>query len=178
MLTLADIRKQPDGIVFEESLDLNDNLIKRNPEILSVNDVVAKGVVTYDDGLYVLHYQLDYKITLPSTRSMLPVELTEQLLVDEIFVEANQSEAKKELIEENLALILESDHIDLEESASDNILLSIPLQVLGEDELMDDEMPSGHDWVVMTEEQYQHQQAEKKQKSNPFAALDGLFDDE
>ena len=41
---------------------------------------------------------------------------------------------KKELVEENLVLILNDDTIDLNESILDNILLNIPLRVLTPEE--------------------------------------------
>lgn len=35
---------------------------------------------------------------------------------------------------------------------------------------------SGNDWQIMTEEEYQAQQAVKKEENSPFAELQGLFD--
>ena len=35
---------------------------------------------------------------------------------------------------------------------------------------------SGNDWQIMTEEEYQAQQAVKKEENSPFAGLQGLFD--
>lgn len=81
------------------------------------------------------------------------------------------------MVDDNLLLILTGDAIDLEESAIDNILLSIPLQVLTDDEKMSDSLPTGNDWAVMTEEQYQAMKADKKEEASPFSALQGLFDE-
>lgn len=177
MLTLAEIRKQAEGLAFDVTLDLNDVLKKRNADIISVDDIHAVGLASYDDGLYLLHYQLTYRITLPSSRSMQPVTLAEKEVVDEVFVETSHLVSKKYLIEQNLALVLEGDSIDLKESVADNILLSIPLSVLTEEEIAGEGLPSGKDWTVMTEEQYASLQAEKQKEANPFSALDGLFED-
>ena len=52
------------------------------------------------------------------------------------------------------------------------------MQVLSEEEQVSAEMPSGNHWSVLTEEQYDALQDEKKKANNPFASLGGLFDDE
>ena len=75
-------------------------------------------------------------------------------------------------------MVIEDGFIDLEESVIDNILLGIPMQVLSEEEQVSAEMPSGNHWSVLTEEQYDALQDEKKKANNPFASLGGLFDDE
>ncbi|TWT11325.1 DUF177 domain-containing protein [Streptococcus sp. sy004] len=177
MFNLNEIKKSQEGLSFEKSLDVTIALQDRQPEILKVAALVAKGRVVYEDGLYHLSYDLSYVITLPSSRSLVPVDLTEQLLVDEIFIEASQVADKKDLVEDHLVLVVEGDAIDLAESVIDNILLNIPLKVLTEEEAKEEQLPSGNDWVVLTESQYQNLKAEEKEANNPFAALDGLFDD-
>ncbi|MFS1663013.1 DUF177 domain-containing protein [Streptococcus sp. zg-JUN1979] len=177
MLTLAEIRKNAEGLAFDRKLELNDLLVKRNPEILAVDNIHAVGVASYDDGLYLLNYTLTYDITLPSSRSMMPVSLSEKQLVDEVFIEVSHVVQKEDLVEQQLALVIEGDAIDLAESVADNILLAIPLSVLSEEEKAESSMPSGQDWAVMTEEQYDTLQAQKKKETNPFSALEGLFDD-
>ena len=109
---------------------------------------------------------------------MQPVEFHQEELVSEIFVEASDLADKEELVRENLAMVIEDGFIDLEESVIDNILLGIPMQVLSEEEQASAEMPSGNHWSVLTEEQYDVLQDEKKKANNPFASLGGLFDDE
>ena len=49
MLHIQEIRKSPDGLDFEKKLDLAEELKERNPEILDVQDIVAKGKVQYED---------------------------------------------------------------------------------------------------------------------------------
>lgn len=176
MLILNEIKKNADGLSFDENLDIKEQLMPRNPEVLDISDVVVRGHVSYDDGLYVLSYVMSYEITLPSSRSMEPVVLPQAEEVTEVFVASDDFMAKQELVEENLALILEEDYIDLAESAIDNILLAIPMRVLTPEEAKSEELPSGNSWSVLTEEQYQDLQAEKKKESSPFSALDGLFD--
>ena len=139
MLHIQEIRKNPDGLAFEKKLDLEEELKERNPEILDVQDIIAKGKVQYEDGLYFLDYDLSYTITLTSSRSMEPVELKESYLVNEIFMEEGQA-------------------LTAEEEAGQGFL-------------------SGQDWQVMTEEEFAAAQEAQKEKNNPFAGLQGLFDE-
>ena len=177
-LYTQEIRKNPEGLAFDQELDLLKELQKRNPEILDLKDVTATGRVAYDTGLYVLDYQLTYTIVLASSRSMEPVELQESYPVTEVFAEDVQSEADIEALEEDLILPIEGGRIDLNESVADNILLNIPLKVLTPEEEAGHGFIEGNDWKIMTEEEYQEAQAVKKEEYSPFAGLQGLFEEE
>ena len=177
-LYTQEIRKNPEGLAFDQELDLLKELQKRNPEILELKDVTATGRVAYDTGLYVLDYQLTYTIVLASSRSMEPVELQESYPVTEVFAEDAQSEADIEALEEDLILPIEGGRIDLSESVADNILLNIPLKVLTPEEESGHGFIKGNDWKIMTEEEYQEAQAVKKKENSPFAGLQGLFEEE
>src|SRR5699024_8361896 len=111
-------------------------------------------------------------------RWMQPVEFHQEELGSEIFVEASVFADKEELVRENLAMVIEDGFIDLEESVIDNIMLGIQMHILSEEELASVEMLSVNHWTVLTEEQYDALQDEKKKANNPFASLGGLFDDE
>ncbi|SQF39508.1 transcriptional regulator [Streptococcus ferus] len=178
MYTLNEIRKASDGILFDDTFDLEAALRERNPEILGLEGLEAKGKVVYDDGFYVLDYYLTYTITLPSSRSLEPVQRSEQLMVEEVFIESQDVSAKKDLVEEELVIILEDPVIDLKESILDNILLNIPLKVLTPDEEANEELPSGKDWQIISQAQYEELKEKNKEAENPFAALSNLFDDE
>ena len=177
-LYTQEIRKNPEGLTFDQELDLLKELQKRNPEILDLKDVTATGRVAYDTGLYILDYQLTYTIDLASSRSMEPVELQESYPVTEVFAEDAQSEADIEALEEDLILPIEGGKIDLSESVADNILLNIPLKVLTPEEEAGQGFIEGNDWKILSEEEYQAAQAIKKEENSPFAGLNGLFDEE
>ena len=53
-LFTQEIRKNPEGLAFDQELDLLKELQKRNPEILDLKHVTATGRVAHDTGLYVL----------------------------------------------------------------------------------------------------------------------------
>lgn len=113
MLNIHEIRKNPDGLDFEVNFDLVADLKGRNPEILGICDVLARGKAQYEDGLYFLDYDLSYTITLASSRSMEPVERKETYLVNEIFMENHSEKISQDLIDDDLVLGLEGDEIDL-----------------------------------------------------------------
>ena len=177
-LFTQEIRKNPEGLAFDQELDLLKELQKRNPEILDLKNVRATGRVAYDTGLYILDYQLTYTIVLASSRSMEPVELQERYPVTEVFAEDVQSDADIEALEEDLILPIEGGKIDLSESVADNILLNIPLKVLTPEEEDGQGFIEGNDWKILSEEEYQAAQAIKKEENSPFAGLQGLFDEE
>ncbi|KPJ21814.1 YceD family protein [Streptococcus phocae subsp. phocae] len=177
MLLLSEIKKQADGIRIDQEYDVKEKLLERDQTIIDIKQVRATGKVQFDDGLFLLDYRLTYQLTLPSSRSMEPVELRQEQDIHELFVESHASASKQDLVDEHLVLILSEDKIDIEESIVDNILLAIPLQVLTEDEKKTQDLPAGQDWAVLTEEQYALLKAEQEKDNNPFAGLQGLFDE-
>ena len=175
-LNIQEIRKQPEGLHFEQTLDLAADLRARNQEIIDVKDIVAIGKVQYEDLMFFLDYQLSYTIVLASSRSMEPVELNESYPVTEVFMEGATNQLDQEVLDDDLVLPIENGEIDLSESVSDNILLNIPIKVLTAEEEAGKGFVSGNDWQIMSEEEYQAQQAVKKEENSPFAGLQGLFD--
>ena len=175
-LNIQEIRKLPEGLHFEQTLDLAADLRARNQEIIDVKDIVAIGKVQYEDLMFFLDYQLSYTIVLASSRSMEPVELKESFPVTEVFMEGATNQLDQEVLDDDLVLPIENGEIDLAESVSDNILLNIPIKVLTAEEEAGHGFISGNDWQIMSEEDYQAQQAVKKEENSPFAGLQGLFD--
>ena len=159
-------------IKFDEQLDLREELKQRSTEILDCQVIEAKGEVTYDDDLFYLDYQIKTILTLPSSRSLKPVEYPIELFVNEIF----STRENPDLLDNDLIIVLDHDTINLDESVTDNILLEIPLQVLAEGE-ESEELPTGKFWSVLSEEEYAKQQEEKiEERKSPFESLNGLFD--
>ena len=167
MIYLSEVRKSPEGLAFNEAPSLLESIKERYDQVLNLEQIQASGQVAYDNGLYLLDYQLSYDITLPSSRSLEPVT----------FIQEADAALQKELVEENLVLILDGDTINLDESILDNILLNIPLRVLTPEEESGQISLSGNDWEVLSEEDFAALQQEKKEASNPFAQLNGLFDE-
>lgn len=86
MIAISEIKKNTEGIAFNESLNIKEKLMQRSSEVLDVKAVSVNGIVSYDDGLYLLNYRLDYTITLPSSRSMQPVDVHQVEDVSEVLL--------------------------------------------------------------------------------------------
>ena len=176
--SLLELRKyQEEPLVFQERLDLESELISREKEIIAIRPVQVNGLITVSPKEYLLHYAVDTVITLPSTRSLEPVEVPMKFTVDEVFMTAEQYQQQKDLLKEEEILLLETQTLDLSESVADNILLEIPLQVLTEEEKQSERYPSGNEWTVISEDQYlEMKESQDKNQVDPrLAKLSSLF---
>ena len=176
--SLLELRKyQEEPLVFQETLDLENELISREKEIIAIRPVQVNGLITVSPKEYLLHYAVDTVITLPSTRSLEPVEVPMKFTVDEVFMTAEQYQQQKDLLKEEEILLLETQTLDLSESVADNILLEIPLQVLAEEEKQSERYPSGNEWTVISEDQYlEMKESQDKNQVDPrLAKLSSLF---
>lgn len=163
LLELNKFRDEPYN--FSETLDLKESLIKRDNQILDVSPAKVDGLITVGSGEYILHYSINVIVTVPSSRSLTSVPLCLTFEVDEVFMTEEQFKQKDEGIAEEEIILLEKPTIDLAESVEDNILLSIPIQVLSESEKESDEMPKGDDWEVLSEEEFLNRRQEEAQQT-------------
>lgn len=177
MFYIDELQKKK-SLDFEETLAIKEDLLARDPVILDLENVVAKGTIRYEESLFLLTYDLSYDITLASSRSMEPVHLRESYPVSEIFIKSEDLEKQAGGEDEDFLLPIEGDGIELAESVADNILLNIPLKVLTPEEEAGAALPEGKDWQVMTEEDYAKAQAEKKAETSPFAGLANFLQEE
>jgi uncharacterized protein len=179
--SLLELRKYQDmPLTFEETLTLKNELMARDNQIIDLAPVKVQGMVTVSKKEYILHYTVNTVITLPSTRSLEPVELPLEFSVNEVFMTPEQYQQRDELLPEEEILILETQTLDLDDSVADNILLEIPMQVLTEAEQESNDLPSGDDWLVISEDDFQHQQEAHEQTTiDPrLAKLSALFEEE
>ncbi len=179
MLYLKDIQKAgSEGLPISETLQVTEEIKQRDSQVEELTPVQVVGHVSEENGIYVLTYHMLYSITLPSSRSLEPVTLDFKETVTEVFVEEAQLQVHQELVDDDLALIIEGDSIDLRESVIDNILMAIPLRVLSDEEVAGAGLVSGNEWEILSEEDYQARQEAKKASESPFSSLNGLFNDE
>ena len=73
---------------------------------------------------------------------------------------------------------LEDAELDLLPAIEDHLLLSIPMQVLTPEEVASGDIPSGDDWEVLAEEDFDKAVKKEKQADNPFTKLKGMFPDD
>ncbi|WPJ91224.1 YceD family protein [Facklamia hominis] len=172
--TIRQIHDQSrEGILsFEETLDIQAAIKERKSEIIAISPVQAKGYFVDRQEDIFLHCQLKAKVTLPSTRSLKPVQVPLEIEVKERYVQPGMDETLLDY--EETTLTLDNDYIDLITSAVDNILLNLPYKVLASDE-EGQELPKGNNWDVLTEEEYQNRQEEIETVDPRFSALKTLL---
>ena len=176
--SLLELKIPRDTANVRRSVELKNQLIKRDGQIIDLSPVKITGMMSVGKHEYLLHYRVETTITLPSTRSLTPVALPMDFTVDELFMTPEQFQRRDEMIPEEDVLIIEGQTISLDDSVADNLLLAIPMQVLTEEEKKSTEMPSGNDWAVLSEEDYANQKEAQAQQIDPrLAKLSELFND-
>ena len=102
-----------------------------------------------------------------------------QLAIEEVYTESESLYLEQDKHAE-VVLPLEGDEVNLVPAIEDNILLNLPLQVFTPEEMVSDEMPSGAEWEVVSEESFaRKKQDEKTDQIDPrLAGLKALLEDE
>ena len=132
--SLLELKIPRDTANVRRSVELKNQLIKRDGQIIDLSPVKITGMMSVGKHEYLLHYRVETTITLPSTRSLTPVALPMDFTVDELFMTPEQFQRRDEMIPEEDVLIIEGQTISLDDSVADNLLLAIPMQVLTEEE--------------------------------------------
>ncbi|KRN99783.1 YceD family protein [Companilactobacillus kimchiensis] len=176
---VQDVRRYKDKpFEFEEKLDLTEELKTRSKEdILDATPVEVKGQLFNDNGLVISDVKVKTILKVPSTRSLLPVELPVDIRINEAYnIDDVATDDLENLEDSNVIITIDDENptINVYESIIDNILLSIPSKVLTKKEEQDNIMPSGKNWEVLSEDEFKKQKEEEH--VNPeFAKLKDLF---
>ena len=165
------------SLEFDEVLELTSRAKERFPKtILGLTPLNVKGFIRYyDNDDLLLHIQVTGKVTVPSSRSLAPVLRDIDMTFDERYIE---DETRLTEFEETEAVfVLESDTLDVDTAILDNIVASLPLQILTAEEKASDTLPSGNDWHVISEETVENEKKAKKEAElDPrLAKLDDFF---
>lgn len=162
---LLELNKYKDSpLKFKEELNLTESLIKREEMILDVAPIKVTGELRVTDYDYVVDFNVETILTLPSTRSLEPVEVPLEFMVTEIYMTPEQFTIRKEfLLDEEMIMVLDKDLIDLSEAIEDHILLSIPLQVLTPAEKQSHQSIKGEAWELMSEEAFLTRQTQQEE---------------
>ncbi|KRM88300.1 DUF177 domain-containing protein [Lacticaseibacillus thailandensis] len=171
--TLTQYQDEP--LKFKETVDIKQDLMSRNADILDLAAVLVDGYVFYSRGDFAVNVTITTTVTLPSTRSLTPVQVPLHFTYDEVYL-TNPAHADQ-YDEDDLVLPLAADHLDLLPSVGDNLLLALPSRVLTAEEQHATTLPSGDGWGLITDEEYAKQQQAAKEARSPFAKLAGMFDD-
>ncbi|MBM7616487.1 uncharacterized protein JOC36_000020 [Weissella uvarum] len=173
---LQNYKQEP--LQIDETLDLKQTMLEKFPDlILDMQPVHVKGFIQADQGDVMVHLHIETTIKTPSSRSLVPVDFPISTDMDEIYI---QEESHADRYEDDETIILiDQDMVDFDEAIMEYIVVSIPMQVLSKAEQENDEMPSGKDWEVISEDDYAAKQAEDPEaKHTPLAGLADLLKDD
>ena len=175
---LQKYRNEP--LVFSETVDLKKTLMNREKELMDVSPIDLEGTLIVHEKEILLHMVVSLTVTLPSARSLKPVLFPMSIGIDEIYIPPSATPGSKIDNEEETVILLDKDMIDLTEAITDAVLLNLPLQVFTQEEIEGQEMPSGNDWLVVSEDEYiSDLETQKSETEDPrFAGLKDLFKDE
>ncbi|MFC6180879.1 YceD family protein [Lactiplantibacillus daowaiensis] len=172
---LRSYRDEP--LQFDEALDLKHSLMTRYPEIIDVKATQVKGYLTYDKGNVLISAHVDADLTVPSTRSLTPVDLPLAFQMTEYYV--SQGTDLSQFEDDDTVIILpEDDILNFDVAVEDNILIHIPMQILSEAEQNGEPMPTGNGWEVIGEDDLAKQAEEHKTVDPRLAKLKNLFPDQ
>lgn len=179
-LSLSELQKEyrHEPLKFDEVLDLKSTLMERYPEeVLDVTPVHVNGVASVESGGDVMIYaHIQATLTVPSTRSLQPVEFPTDFDITEFYV---ASQAALERYEKtDVVLVVEDDTIDVDKAIADNLLVQIPMQILTKAEQEAEEhLPEGKGWSVTLEGEEEADESDDKTVDPRLAKLQNFFDD-
>ncbi|GLB46764.1 DNA-binding protein [Philodulcilactobacillus myokoensis] len=159
----------------DETLNVESDLLNRYSDgILSSTPFQVHADVLYDRGNAVVNARATGEITVPSSRSLTPVKMPLDFHIDEIYVP--DREAIKLYDKDDVVMVLgKKQIINFDKSVADNIILQIPMHILSPKEDKYHIMPKGHDWEVMTEDEFYHPKADHKHVDPRLAKLKDYF---
>ena len=166
-----------DPIIIDEEVDLKDSLTKRHPALIDITPVKITGLLSPTKSDTVAQLRVQAILTIPSTRSLEPVDFPVDFEIDEVYVTEEQVAVLGETNDD--MVVLTTSTLDLTKAVEDYLLLAIPTQILTPAEERGEEMPKGMFWEVLSEEEFANQkQATKENNVDPrLAKLGDLFKD-
>ncbi|MBT9672775.1 DUF177 domain-containing protein [Secundilactobacillus kimchicus] len=151
--TLSDLRKnnRHEPQKFDTTLDLKKTLTERVPdEVLDLSPVAVSGLISVESsGDALLYAKVKATLTVPSTRSLVPVTLACDFDFTEFYVDSKAALNRYDATD--VVIVAEDGVIDLDTAVADNLLLQIPMQVLSPEEQKAQTMPKGKGWEVTRE---------------------------
>lgn len=170
----TELRKHKEPFQFDETMDLEQSLIERFPDVvLKCSPINFKGTVTNDRDSVMIDAEISCELTVPSSRSLTPVHLNLDFFINEIYVDS--ASLIDTFPQEEVVMLVKDDVIDVNKLVEDNVVLQVPMQVLTPDEEQKGTMPSGNEWQVVSEVKAESEQ--DKQVDPRLAKLKDLLKD-
>lgn len=176
MLELRKFKDEP--LQLAETLDLKADILTRFSDfIMDITPIDVQGFLEYKNDDVYIHAQIKGSMVVPSSRSLKPVELPFDFMIDETYT-TDESHLDRYEITDSV-IVLENDVLNFHEAIEEYIVLQIPLQILADDEHENDtHMPSGNGWEVITEDQLEDKKANETNIDPRLAKLKDLFPDQ
>ena len=133
--SLAELhRYQDEPLHIQSTFDLNASLTKLFPDIiLAVAPVKVDGYVSYDNGDATISAHVTTTLTVPSSRSLTPVQLPLDFDFTETYID-DRSHFSRYEDDEVVFLLKRGETIDFDTALAENIVEQVPLRVLSADE--------------------------------------------
>ncbi len=176
LVELAKYRNEP--LVLDGKVDLTNSLKKRKKDLLDATPITITGFVRSEsNNRFLVDVTLDVLLTLPSSRSLKPVDFNLTVPLTELYLAPNYShDSTDDDLDNKIVISLEQDILDLKKPIEDTILAAIPMKILSEEEIESDERPSGEDWGLTLEDEMLSNSSEETgiPENNPFGVLKDL----
>jgi len=177
--SLTELRKnhRSEPLTFEETLDLKADLMERyGDDVLDLGPVTTSGLVSVVGGDVVVVAKVKADLTVPSSRSLEPVQLPVDFQMTEYYV--SDPAATQRFEKSDVVMVVPDDVIDFDKAIGDNIILQIPMHILTDAEQEGAAMPEGKDWQVVSEADLSKVEAENKPVDPRLAKLKDFFPDQ
>jgi len=177
--SLTELRKnhRSEPLTFEETLDLKADLMERyGDDVLDLGPVTTSGLVSVVGGDVVVVAKVKADLTVPSSRSLEPVQLPVDFQMTEYYV--SDPAATQRFEKSDVVMVVPDDVIDFDKAIGDNIILQIPMHILTDAEQEGSAMPEGKDWQVVSEADLSKVEAENKPVDPRLAKLKDFFPDQ
>lgn len=166
-----------EALNFEETVDIKEALLADFGDlILDATPLNVKGMAQADQEDIIVHARVTGELTVPSSRSLKPVQLPVDFEIDEVYLQDEGHQERYGL--EDSVIMVEDGLIDFLQAVVEFTVLQVPLQILTPEE-ENEPMPQGNEWAVMTEDEYAQQKQEEPASANtPLANLKDLFSED
>ncbi|MCP6725785.1 DUF177 domain-containing protein, partial [Klebsiella pneumoniae] len=94
--------------------------------------VHATGLASYDKDNVLITAKIDAMLTLPSSRSLTPVDVPLAFQMTEYYVPQGTDLSRFDEETDTVIILPEDDILDFDVAVEDNILIHIPMQILSE----------------------------------------------
>jgi len=164
-------------MMLDDQVDLTSSLKKRRDDLMDASPVNVQGAITAEaNKRYFVDLTLDMTLTLPSSRSLEPVELDLTVPFSEVYLAPEAGQPAAEDLEDEVVFSLEQAILDLQKPIEDTILASIPMKILSEEEQNSSDLPNGKDWELKLEGDSETSNSDESEmpENSPFAVLKDL----